>query len=76
MKKYLIQQDCDYVMGYLRSGHLEGETYANSLEEAIEKWKNEEVHYDIIIDDYRVEGYEVDDSNEIIATLIEEDNTL
>ena len=74
MKKYLITQDCDYVNGYLRSGHLEGEVYANSSEEALEKWKNAKVYYDVIADDYRVEGYEVSDDNEIIVTLLEEDN--
>ena len=74
MKKYLITQECDYVYGYLRSGHLEGEVYANSSEEALKKWKNAEVYYDVIVDDYCVEGYEVSDDNEIIVTLLEEDN--
>lgn len=74
MKKYFITQDCDYVHGYLRSGHLEGEVYANSSEEAIEKWKNAKVYYDVIADDYCVEGYEVSDDNEIVVTALEEDN--
>ena len=74
MKKYLITQECDYVYGYLRSGHLEGEVYANSSEEALEKWKNAKVYYDVIADDYRVESYEVSDDNEIIVTLLEEND--
>ncbi len=31
--KFRISQDCDYVNGYLRYGHLEGEIEVNSKEE-------------------------------------------
>ena len=74
MKKYFITQECDYVTGYLHSGHLEGEVYANSSEEALEKWKNEEVCSNFIVDDYRVEDYEVSDDDRIIVTALEEDD--
>ena len=70
--KFRISQDCDYVMGYLRYGHLEGEIEADSLEEAKEKIEKYPRDYmELIVDDYDVEDYDCGD-NEVEIEQIEE----
>ena len=75
--KFRISQDCDYVNGYLRYGHLEGEIEVNSKEE-LEKMIKEnpaEVreYMNLIIDDYEVNDYDEGD-NPIEFKEIKEDN--
>lgn len=66
MKKYLITQECDYyISGRIYLGQFKGEVYANSPEEALEKWKNEGVYYELIYD-YSIndKGITVEESEE------------
>ena len=60
MKKYKVTIPVDYIMGYLKYGHLECELEAESKEEALEKVKNEkylDLNCDLVIDSFRVEDY-------------------
>ena len=62
MAKFRVTQECDYVQGHLRYGHMEGIIEADSLEDA--KRKVEEEGYndylDIVVDDYEVDSYDSD----------------
>lgn len=70
MGKYDVYIDCDYVIGHLRYGHLEGVVSANSVEEA-EKIAMENIDLlDLVIDDYDVDGYEADEGS-IVVTEVE-----
>lgn len=59
--KYKVFVPCDYVIGYLRTGHFEGVVEANSIEEVKTNlmrgsvWRN----LDFVVDDCRAEDYEV-----------------
>lgn len=58
MAKFKVRQDADYVMGYLRYGHREGVIEASSVEDALNKLRNEGYtdYLDLVVDDYSVEG--------------------
>ena len=60
--------------GCSRPYHLKGEVFANSFEEAFEKYTKGEVFYDLVVDDYCKEEYNISDDNEIIVTLLEEND--
>ena len=63
--KVKIIKYCDYVSSHLRYGHLEAEVEVNSLDEAKEMFPDERDTYydmDLIVDDYRVNDYEVSSS--------------
>lgn len=64
MKKFLVTQECDYVQGHLRYGHKECYIYADSLEDAKKKFKDEgyEDDMELIVDDYCVEDYDCYDN--------------
>ena len=61
MKEFLVTVDCDYVVGHLRHGHLQGIVRAETLEEAKEKSISFS-DLDLVIDDYEVDGYSVGDN--------------
>lgn len=63
MKKYNVIIGCDYVQGYLRYGHLEGVVEATSAEEAKAIALAEHDYFDLVVDDYSVNGYEIDKSD-------------
>lgn len=59
MAKYFVYAPVDYVMGYLRYGHFEGEIEIpddkiNDEEYIISAIRNEG---ELIVDDYRIEDY-------------------
>lgn len=59
MKNFLVTADLDYVVGYLRYGHLEGIIQAES-EEALKemiKEKNFDQYLDVVVDDYSIDDY-------------------
>lgn len=60
MKKYKVTIPCNYVIGYLRYGHFEGEVEANSIEEVKAMFTKADslIDLDLCIDDYSVEDYE------------------
>lgn len=60
MPKYQVFLDCDYVVGHLRYGHLEGVVVAASEEQAKEMVSNDTSALDLKIDDYEVDDYDVD----------------
>lgn len=64
MKKFMVTQECDYVTGYLRYGHLEGIIEANSLEEAKKIMEEKDSHdlLSLVVDDYSVDDYDVGDN--------------
>lgn len=72
--KFKIIQNCDYVQGYLRYGHLEGEIEVESKEELerMIKEKPEVVqdYMELIIDSYEISDYDVGNN----SIEIEEDN--
>lgn len=72
MKTYKVYADLDYVSGYLRYGHLEGEIKCESEEKLKEMIKNGSIrhHLEVEIDDYSVEDY--GDIGEYEYELIEE----
>lgn len=59
MKKYLVTQKLEYVIGHLRRGHFQIEVKAENEEEA--KKIGEEFFNqgdgDIIVDDYEIDDY-------------------
>lgn len=59
MKTYKVYADLDYVSGYLRYGHLEGEIKCESEEKLKEMIKNGTIHnyLEVVVDDYSVEDY-------------------
>lgn len=62
MKKFIVIKNCEYVEGYLRSGHAEIEIEAENIEEAKEKIKDINWDFaDVIVDDYRINDYELSD---------------
>lgn len=71
MKKYNVTIGCDYVQGYLRYGHLEGVIRANSAEEARAIALAEPSCLDLFIDDYSVDGYEIDEDDIEISEVEE-----
>ena len=56
MKKYKVKVPVDYVMGYLKYGHLECDVEAESKEEALEKAMDYD-DFELVVDSYRVEDY-------------------
>ena len=76
MEKYLITLDCNCMeKGCLYPCHLKGEVFANSFEEAFEKYTKGKVFcYYLVVDDYCKEEYNISDDNEIIVTASEEDD--
>ncbi len=70
MKKFRVTKECDYVQGYLRYGHLEGVFEAESKEE-VEKMFADNFFgdLDLIVDDYRVDGYELSDEPMVIEEV-------
>ena len=75
--KFRISQDCDYVNGYLRYGHLEGEIEVDNKEELEKMIKEnpEELrdYMGLIVDDYEVNDHDEGD-NPIEFEEIKEDN--
>lgn len=72
--KVRIIKDCDYVSGHLRYGHFETEVEVDSLKQAKEMFPDERDTYydmDLIVDDYRVNDYEVS-SSPMVYEVIEE----
>ena len=78
MKKVSLECLYDYVSGYLRYGHLEGEL--ELTDEQFEELKNDPIGFyqsndalfedlKLVVDDYRIEG--VGDINEILYKEIE-----
>lgn len=64
--KFFVTADVDWVMGYLKYGHMEGIVEVES-EEELENLidSGSIIHYvDLIVDDYRVEDYEIPDRYE------------
>lgn len=62
MKEFLVTQDCDYIAGHLRYGHLEGIIKAESLEEARAiLFDGDRSMLNFIIDDFEIENYRVGD---------------
>lgn len=57
MAKFLVTKEANYVIGHLRSGHLEGYIEADSKEDALYKLENEGYDDDLEleIDDYEIE---------------------
>lgn len=76
MKKFKVTKECDYVMGRLRYGHLEGIFEAESKEE-VEKMFADRCFDDLkfIVDDYRVDDYELSDEPMVIVE-VEDDATI
>lgn len=72
MKTYKVYADLDYVSGYLRYGHLEGEIKCESEEKLKEMIKNGTIHnyLEVVVDDYSVEDY--GDIGEYEYELVEE----
>lgn len=63
MKEFLVSQDCDYVVGHLRYGHLQGIVEAESLEEAKAMFSDRDTSMlDFVADDYEIEDYSVGDN--------------
>lgn len=63
MAKYEVYMDCDYVNGHLRYGHLEGVVSAESVEEAKRMVMKRPELLDLVVDDYEVEDYELDEGS-------------
>ncbi len=72
MKTYKVYADLDYVSGYLRYGHLEGEIKCESEEELKEMIKKGTIrhHLEVEVDDFSVEDY--GDIGEYEYELVEE----
>lgn len=72
--KFLVEQDCDYVRGHLRYGHIEGEIEVYSQEELEQMMADGtyQDYCDVIVDEYRVEDWEL--CGEPKVTPIKEDN--
>lgn len=64
-----IRLNCEYVQGYLRSGHFELELDDKEYEEFKKLSKEEQLDWikegELIIDSYRVNDYETKDEFEI-----------
>lgn len=60
--KFSVNIDCDYVMGHLRYGHLEGEVEAESEEKLKEMIKDGSIndYLKLVVDSYSVDDYEAD----------------
>lgn len=58
--KFMVTADLDWIMGYLRYGHMEGVVEVDSKEELDELIYTGEIRQflDIVVDDYRIEDYE------------------
>lgn len=58
--KFMVTADLDWIMGYLRYGHMEGIVEVDSREELDELIYTGEIRQflDIVVDDYRIEDYE------------------
>jgi len=67
--KFKVSQDCDYVMGHLRYGHLECEVEANSEEMALEMVENGEYDMELVIDDYSVDNYNVGNNRKEVVKI-------
>ena len=63
MAKFNVKIQCDYVTGHLRYGHLEGVIEAESAEDATQLALEYPDMLDLVIDDYRVNDYEIDDNS-------------
>lgn len=72
MKKFLVRQDANYIMGYLKYGHRAGVIEANSIEEArrMVEEDNYSVLLDVVVDSYKIEDADFGD-NEFEITEIE-----
>lgn len=72
MKKFLVRQDANYIMGYLKYGHRTCVIEANSIEEARRMIEEDDYTdlFDIVIDSYRIEDADFGD-NEFKITEIE-----
>lgn len=74
MKKFLVTQDADYVIGHLRYGHREGIIEANSAEEVKDILKNGGTDdLDLIVDDYEVDDVDYGDNEFEIEEYIEQE---
>lgn len=58
--KFFVTADVDWVMGYLRYGHMEGTVEVESEEELKAMIESGSIndYLDLVVDDYRVEDYE------------------
>lgn len=70
MAKFRVEIACDYVSGHLRYGHLEGVVEAETEEEAKQKAVESPYILELVVDDYRVDDYEID-TNTVTAEVIE-----
>ena len=59
--RFFVNQDCDYVIGHLRYGHLEGEVNVESEEELQKLIDSGEIrdYMELEIDDFSVDSYEI-----------------
>ena len=57
MAKFKVRQDADYVMGHLKYGHREGVIEASSVEDVINKLRNDGCidYLGLVVDDQEVE---------------------
>lgn len=64
--KFFVTADVDWIMGYLKYGHMEGTVEVESEEElkALIESGSINNYVDLIVDDYRVEDYETPDRYE------------
>ena len=63
MKKFLVTQDADYVVGHLRYGHREGVIEAENIDEVKAILKDGGTDYlDLVVDDYEVEDVDYGDN--------------
>lgn len=64
--KFFVTADVDWIMGYLRYGHMEGTVEVESEEELKAMIESGSIndYLDLIVDDYRVEDYENPDRHE------------
>lgn len=60
--KFNVDVDCDYVMGHLRYGHLEGKVEAESEEQLREMIEDGSIrdYLNLVVDDYAVDDYDAD----------------
>lgn len=58
--KFMVTAELDWIMGYLRYGHMEGIIEADSREEIDELIRTGDIvdFLNIVVDDYRIEDFE------------------
>lgn len=64
--KFFVTANVDWVMGYLKYGHVEGIVEVESEEELEDLIESGSIihHVNLIVDNYRVEDYEIPDKYE------------